>query len=339
MERFTQLEASYLPTTRFTSGPRKGLAAALVFYAVLSCVFTPIAVGQEQAESSGAKDAAAATGQGDAFDKALATPATEVPADDYVADEDLQPPPPYPDPPKNAKRLSKVDRAWIDRDGGFLIVDARVTLRRGLLEMFACPPNTKEHESVVAVDSHAFILHAALLTLGAESGTPVEFTPEYKPPTGTTIDIDVEWRDAADKLQRTKAQEWIRDARTKKPMALRWVFAGSEFWHDPETGQRGYQAEAGDLVCVANFGTAMLDVPAEATSDNAGLLFEANSDLIPPLGTPVRLYFKPALDDQEPKQADDAKPAKSEANEPLKPSSDAPPRQSLRRGRFQLDVF
>jgi len=305
MNRDKQLLASYRPAERFTSGygetfsPRISAIWLLRMALIWAAMPTAFAAAQaapgtditasEQAAESGE------TPKTDAFDKALATPATEVPEED----PEPPPPPPYPKPPKNAKKLSKVDRAWLDREKGCLIVDARVTLRRGLLEMFACPPNTKEHESVVAVESHAFILHAGLLTLGAESGTPVEFTPEYKPPTGTTIDIDVEWRDISGKMHRMRAQDWIRDARTKKPMGLTWVFAGSHFWRDEETGQQGYQAEGGDLVCVANFGTAMLDVPAEVTNDNAGLLFEANTDAIPPLGTPVRLYFKPVLEEPD----------------------------------------
>lgn len=321
MKRKKQRIASYRPAERFTSGYGRTIRPLSVASWLPKCMLIgfalSMAVAVDQLESvaqpaaSESPAAAEQTTSTDAFDKALATPATA--SEDTAADEEYRdppPPPPYPDPPKNAKRLSKKDRAWIDREQGCLIVDARVSLRRGLLEMFACPPNTKEHESVVAVDSQAFILHAGLLTLGAESGTPVEFTPEYKPPTGTTIEIDVEWKDAQGKLQRKRAQEWIRDARTQKPMKLSWVFAGSSFWRDEETGDQGYQAEGGDLVCVANFGTAMLDVPAEATNDNSGLLFEANTEAIPPLGTPVRLYFKPVL------EGNDSKPPEQSAPEP-----------------------
>jgi hypothetical protein len=236
---------------------------------------------------------------------------------DPVADEPISKPEPqlkpFPPAPDGAQPLAKKGRAWMNREKQQVIVDARVSLRRGLLEMFACTPNTKEHESIVAVDSAAFVLHAGLLAVGAEPGSPVQFTPEYKAPTGTQINIEVHWIDTDGKQQKAKAQDWIRDARTNKTMDLPWVFAGSGFWRDEETGNSGYLAEAGDLICVANFSTAMLDVPAELTSDNSGLLYEAYTERIPPLGWPVRLVLKPVLED---------------AKEPVEnKSSDQPARQ------------
>ena len=58
-------------------------------------------------------------------------------------------------------------------------------------------------------------------------------------------------------------------------------------------------AEAGDFICVSNFTTATLDVPIESSQSNEGLLFEANTDRIPELGTPVRLVLKPVLEEEE----------------------------------------
>jgi hypothetical protein len=78
-----------------------------------------------------------------------------------------------------------------------------------------------------------------------------------------------------------------------------WVFAGSGFWTDEETGKRYYMAEQGDLICVSNFTTATLDVPIESSQSNEGLLFEANPDRIPEAGMPVRLVLKPVLTDDK----------------------------------------
>ena len=44
--------------------------------------------------------------------------------------------------------------------------------------------------------------------------------------------------------------------KTGKAMTYPWVFAGSRFWTDEETGKQYYQAEGGDFICVSNFGTA-----------------------------------------------------------------------------------
>src|SRR5687767_8903033 len=99
-----------------------------------------------------------------------------------------------PDPP-GTRRLAQEYEAWIDTKNKRVIVDGVVCLRQGQLEMFACLKGTKEHESIISVDCKAYIIHAALLAIGAKSGTPVEFQPLYKPATGTTIDVTCIWTD------------------------------------------------------------------------------------------------------------------------------------------------
>jgi hypothetical protein len=204
-------------------------------------------------------------------------------------------------PPEGATQLSPKFDVWVDAAKGVVIVDGRIALRRGMLEMFSCTRNTKEHESIVSADAQAFLVHAGLLRVGAEVGHPVQFMnaankPEFKPPAGTEIDIEVLWHGADGKEHTTRAQDWIRDMKTNKAMEYPWVFAGSRFWTDPENGKQYYQAEGGDFICVANFGTAMLDVPVMSSQSNDELEFEAWTDRIPPLGTPVRMLLKPKLE-------------------------------------------
>ena len=86
--------------------------------------------------------------------------------------------------------------------------------------------------------------------------------------------------------------------KTKKEMSYPFVFAGSLFWVDPDTQKKYYEAEHGDFVCVANFATAMLDIPVKSSQSNEELEFEAFTNKIPPLGTPVQLVFKPKLKKQ-----------------------------------------
>jgi hypothetical protein len=210
-------------------------------------------------------------------------------------DEQVIEPPKLPDP-EGAKKLPDPDRVWVDAKNKQVYVDGYVSLREGFLEMFACKVGTKEHESIVAVQTQIQTVHAALLAIGAKSGTPVQFVPDSKPPTGTEILVEVRWLDDAGKWQSAQAQEWILNERTKKPLEHPWVFAGSSFWKDPETGKNYYTAEQGDFICVSNFTTAMLDLPIPSTQANDGLMFVANPDKAPKLGTPVRLVLKPKLD-------------------------------------------
>ena len=197
--------------------------------------------------------------------------------------------------PEGAKALPKPDVVWVDAKNKVVYVDGYVSLREGMLEMLACTVGTKEHESVVAVFSRAQTIHAALLAVGAEVGHPASFRPKFRPPAGTEIEIEIRWQDKAGQWQSVRGQDVVKDVHTEKPMTYPWVFAGSGFWLDEETGKEYYKAEAGDLICVSNFSTAMLDIPVESSQVNDGLMFEANTEKIPRLGTPVRLVLKPKV--------------------------------------------
>lgn len=195
--------------------------------------------------------------------------------------------------PEGLVRLIPDKPIWLDVKQKQVIVDGEVCLREGQLEMFACPRQTKEHESILSVAVPAQFIHAALVAVGAKKGTPVQFDPEYKPATGTIIDITLVWQDAQGKRQQTRAQDWVRNVRTKEALKYDWVFVGSGIHRDEATGQTFYYADAGEFICVSNFPTAMLDLPIASSAENNDLLFEAFTERIPPQTTPVRIMLKP----------------------------------------------
>jgi len=219
-------------------------------------------------------------------------------------------------------RLDKTSKVWIDLKRKIVVVEGKVALREGQLEMFACPGNTKSHESVVSVETKAYVVHAALLAVGAKVGNPVQFVPKYTPASGTEVDIVVLWVDESGKRHKARAQDWIRETRTGKPMSHTWVFAGSGFWVDELDGTKHYQAEDGDLICVSNFATATLDLPIESSQSNSALMFEAFTDNIPPIGTRVRLVLIPQL------EKDVEKDAAATANKPSDPPKEDRPESS-----------
>ncbi len=207
----------------------------------------------------------------------------------------------YPDPP-GLKRLSPDYNLWIDPVNKEVVMVAEVVLREGGLELFACLRNTKEHEAIIAVDTQAWLVHTALLAVGAKKGEPVAFRPEYKKVTGSRVEILLAWKDPETGEQQTaRAQDWTRNAKTGQAMHEHWVFGGSSFWEDETTDQRYYLAEDGDLICVANFHSAMLDVPIESTQSNDLLMYDAYTERIPPLGTEVWVRLKPVPEKSEPK--------------------------------------
>jgi hypothetical protein len=276
-----------------------------------------------------------------------------------VADDAAAPPakPPVAAPTNigaGLKSLNPQGTVLIDPAKHRLVLKTEVVLRAGLLEMLICKARTKEHESILAVKSDAYVIHAGLLALGAQVGTPVRYEPKFQAPTGQAIDIVLHWNDAMGQEQSASAKTWIRHAvhryyshplpqlpqgvtlakenelrydpmnkeliwfgpmkteqrdellklsqdsefrkgiehfynsSQSRQLEAGWVFAGSGFYEQGD-GTKYYQAEDGNVVCVANFGDALLDLSVESSANNDGLQFEPWTERIPPLGTPVEV--------------------------------------------------
>jgi hypothetical protein len=190
-------------------------------------------------------------------------------------------------------RLDPDAPIWIDPKGKQVVIDGEVCLRQGTLEMFACPKQSKEHESVLSVPVRPMTVHAGLLAVGAFPGHPARWTPEFEAASGTTIELTVFWTDEDGKQRLARAQDWIREVKSGEAMKQSWVFGGSQQRRDPLSDDHAYGADSGDFICVSNFPDAMLDVQAESTSKSAELRFEAFTERIPPLGTKVTLVLTP----------------------------------------------
>jgi hypothetical protein len=183
-----------------------------------------------------------------------------------------------------------------------VIVETKVCLRQGQLEQLLTRRRTKEHEAILVADVDGREIHKALLLAGAEPGAPIQFQPKLVPPSGTSIKVFVEYQENGKKVRRP-AQEWIRDIKTRKPLTYEWVFAGSRLFQDPNQPNEPpyYLANDGDLICVANFDSAMLDLPVDSSKDNANLSFEAWTERIPAIDTPVTLILEPEAGAQKSK--------------------------------------
>lgn len=78
------------------------------------------------------------------------------------------------------------------------------------------------------------------------------------------------------------------------PMTAEFVFTGS-YEFQPDNGPRKvYAAEGGQLVCVANFPSAVIDVREASSADDGGQSYEAVGDRVPPRGTPVIVELIPS---------------------------------------------
>ena len=206
-------------------------------------------------------------------------------------------PAPAPPPKKKAAPARKVQIArniFLEIQGQKrrVVVSASICLQKGALELLMTRKDTKEHEAVLTADVDARQLRVALEAAGAKPGAPVRFDP-YKPASGQVIKITVEFEQKG-KVVSLPAQQWVRDARTRKAMAHDWVFTGSRLVANPlDRDKPIFLANDGDLVCVSNFEQALLDLPIKSSKSNAELAFEANTERIPAVGTKVSVIFEP----------------------------------------------
>ena len=193
--------------------------------------------------------------------------------------------------PKRIKAGKDVELE-IDGDARRVIVKTKVCLRQGPLEQLLTCNRLKEHEAILDGEFDARDIHKAQVCAGAEPGSPVQCAPKYKPASGTSIKVMVEYQDGG-KTVRKRAQEWIRDSKTKKPLAADWVFAGSQLKAFDPKEPPNYLANGGNVICISNFDDAMLDLPIDSTKENDSLFYEANTDAIPANGTVVTLILEP----------------------------------------------
>ena len=176
-----------------------------------------------------------------------------------------------------------------------------------------CSRGTKEHESILATDAVPFQIRTSLILTKAEPGKPAKFAPKFEPPTGDAIAIEIQWKKDG-KVHKQQAREWVKNDKGKV-LDRDWVFAGSQFYDDPFTKKTRFAADDGDLITVANFASAILDLPIESSSSDADRSFQTNTPQIPELGTEVLVAFYP----RNPKPAE--KPA---AKQKPTPPADKP---------------
>jgi hypothetical protein len=197
-------------------------------------------------------------------------------------------------PPAEVKRTEIRKNLYFEVQGDKrrVVVVATVCLREGQLEGLMCRKNTKEHEYILAADVDARDIHTALLAAKAVQGTPVQFAPKYVPASGSVIKITLQYQKDG-KLVTVRGQDWIQDMKTNKPMEQDWVFGGSRFVTDPDDPKNPfYLANQGDVICVCNMESAMLDLPIRSPKSPENRIYNALTSSIPPKDTKVELILE-----------------------------------------------
>jgi hypothetical protein len=201
-----------------------------------------------------------------------------------------------------AKRTALGKNVFLEVQGDQrrVIVEAEVCLREGQLEGLLCRKQTKEHEAILTADVDARTVHLALVAARAEPGSPVKFEPQYQAPKGTAIKVTLQYEEKGQK-KTVSAKDWIRNPKTKKNLDTDWVFAGSKQVPHPDDPKKPplYLANYGDLICLCNMESAMLDLPVKSPKALEERMFEAHTERIPPLETKVTIILEPIAEKKD----------------------------------------
>lgn len=210
------------------------------------------------------------------------------------------------------------EERWLELDGFVPITVDDADAPLVYLEQVLCGRESpeihagKEHESLVATNAKGSHIHAGLLLLGLEPGSPVRWSTNEDgsiashPATGPRVQVEFLWVDEDGKSQRRAPQHWIRHAESKEQFPDGdWLFSGSLFV--TFGGNEVYDADrSGTLIGLTSFGTEVLswEIPIHHESGIAAPVWSANNDTVPPFETPVRVRLTVLQDDLPPDPTD-----------------------------------
>lgn len=166
------------------------------------------------------------------------------------------------------------------------------------LEQFVCKQGTKDHESPVVTKAEPSNVHAALLLIGLEPGSPVTWNEagEPSPPTGDAVRVSFvvngrpisPWSWAIDRRSGLAAP--VRGPAGPDGTTGRWVFAGST--EQSSRGRLFYEADAaGTLIGLASFGSETIAWSQPVSHEEAAgeLRWIADEAAMPGPGEPVTI--------------------------------------------------
>jgi hypothetical protein len=182
---------------------------------------------------------------------------------------------------KISENIFKIGNAVLDTSKGVLTVSGWINMNEGMVELLACGPKGKLHESVLVLDIEPYHLQVALLLLGLKPGGGLKYQGDPGTPMGDSLFVYVSWEKSDGNHIRVRGEDLIYDIIKKKHMErTEWVFSGSRFidstfmaaleqsyittFHDPNT---------------------IIDNPLPTGGDDT--LYEVNKSLVPPVNTKV----------------------------------------------------
>ncbi len=203
--------------------------------------------------------------------------------------------------------LYRVGGVTLDTRGRTVRCPGQVNMDAGgPIELLACTPGGKTHESVFVLPVRPLDLQLALLLLDLREGRNPALTyadghPDAARPPGQTVRIVVEWR-AETGLQTAdlrgarhvrRAERFLYNVQEDTPARrAAWVFLGSRF----VDGRFGAELE-GSLITTYHDPLGILELALPTAEDD--IYYHVNRAVCPPVGTSIELVISaPGREDQ-----------------------------------------
>ncbi len=167
-----------------------------------------------------------------------------------------------------------------------LRMPGRINMDKGVIELLACAPGGKVHESVLVIDVIPYHLQVALLLLGLNYGEGAKFQGDPTIPHGDSVVVFVKWVDEYNKTYLYRGEQLVFNLRDSSVMQkTNWVFTGSKvidglFVADVEKS----------LITTFHDPFTILDNPS--TDGAFDDFFIVNEKIVPPKGTVVEVIIK-----------------------------------------------
>ena len=179
----------------------------------------------------------------------------------------------------------KIGNILLDVDNRFVQFPGKINMDEGIIELLACTPGGKIHESVLVVDIVPYYLQVSLLLLGLNYGDNLEYQGDPNTPLGDSVEVWVEWH-WENEDYKVRGEDLIFNHISKKIMThTHWIFSGSRivngiFMADKE----------GSIITTYHDPFTILDNPLPGGGNDE--LYVVNHNLVPPKGTQVDLIIR-----------------------------------------------
>jgi hypothetical protein len=191
----------------------------------------------------------------------------------------------------------------VDKDKKAVIIDAKVAPRKlekydqiYPVEVVACwpdPKGKKAHETIVTIDCKPSDVHKALESLGLKPGKPA--MGENTEAVGPDVRVSLEIPDGGG-TKKLSIHRFLIDPKTKQPFPkdVKFKFTGSAMAKtDPTKNEEAYAADlSGTLIAIYPVTNETVCQTTLTMKEEKYLKLETNPDLIPKIGTPVKLIIE-----------------------------------------------